>query len=187
MALDGSVTIVPGRGHYYTAPVGTTKPTTPTDPTNGGAGPWVEVGHTQRDTPLQVSREGDDPEVLGSWQDPNLRTRQNPPTFSLAFGLLQYDAQNLPLYYGSNAEVDADGWVQVPKVPVATESALFVRVVDGNREHYRHYPRVSILAADSEEFDVEALASMPVAATILGAEGSDFGGSLSPVEDTSSS
>jgi len=184
MALNGSLTFVPGQGHYYLAPVDTPFPEDPSAPTT----PWEEVGHTTRDTPLQVSREGGEPEVLGSWQDPALRTRQDPPTFTLAFGLIQYDETTLPLYYGSNSEVDPEtGYVNIPKVPSPTESALFVRVVDGNREHYRHYPRVSILAADSEEFDVEQLASMPVAATILGTSGSDFAGTLSPVVDTSTS
>lgn len=181
MALNGGVTMVPGRGHFWTAPVGTPFPTDPQAPEE----PWAETGHTSREEPLQVSRDGDDPEVLGSWQDPSLRTRQNPPTFSLAFALLQYDAENQKLFYGANAEVDATtGRVKTPKVPVATEVALFVRIVDGTKEQYRYYPRVSILAADSEEFDVEALASMPVSATILGAAGSDFNSELSPVIDT---
>lgn len=181
MALDAGLTIVPGRGHFWLAPVDTPFPTTTATP----EAPWEEVGHTQRDTPLQVSFEGGESEVLGSWQDPNLRTRQDPPVRAIAFSLLQYDETGLKLYYGANSVVDpVSGRVQVPKVPSPTEVALFIRVVDGTREQYRYYPRVSILAADSEEFDVEQLAAMPVSATLLGSDGSDFSGEVSPVVDT---
>lgn len=175
MARDKSVVFVPAKGEYWLAPAGTAFPTDPDDP---GAGAWVEIGHTSRDTPMQVSRDGGETTALGSWQDANLRSEVAAITYRIAFNLLQYDETGLKLYYGANAAV-VSGRVRPPKSPVATESALFIRIIDGAKAQYRHYKRVSIIGADSEEFDVAQLASLPVAATILGDENDDYLGEIS--------
>jgi hypothetical protein len=185
MSLDSGVVIVPGVGHFYTRAVSGAYPTDPADPTASG---WVEVGHTSRENPMQVSRDGGDQTILGSWQNPTLRTSTDTVTTSLAFTLLQYDNENMALYYGSNSEVDGGtGRLKVAKSPSPTEAALFVRIIDGTKEQYRYYEKVSIIAADAEEFDVESLAGMPVAATILGADESDFNAELTEVVDTAGS
>ncbi|MCK2237708.1 MULTISPECIES: hypothetical protein [unclassified Crossiella] len=176
MARDATQTFVPGVGELYTAPPGTPYPANPAAP----AAPWVQVGHTSRENPLQTNRTGGEVTTQGSWQDPAMRTSISPVTWSVAFSLLQYDPPSLKLYYGSNSAVTAEGRVRPPKTPVPTSAALFVRIVDGRREHYRHYDRTEIIAADAEEFDVEKLAALPVSATILGLDGQDHLGEITP-------
>jgi hypothetical protein len=175
MARDKNVTFVPGKGEYWLALSGTAYPADPDDP---GASGFVEIGHTSRESPMQVSRNGGEATTKGSWQDANMRSDVSPPTYAIAFNLLQYDTASQKLYYGANAAV-VSGRVQVPKIPVPTEKALFIRIVDGARAQYRHYKRVSIVGADSEEFDIEQLASLPIAATILGDEADDYLGEIS--------
>ncbi|MGZ3140800.1 phage tail tube protein [Lentzea chajnantorensis] len=175
MGKDKSVTLVPGKGEYWLAPIGTAYPADPDDPGSSG---YTEVGYTSRESPMQVAREGGESTVLGAWQDEAMRDDVSAVRLKVAFSLLQYDIASMKLYHGSNAAV-ASGRLKPPKKPVPTEAVLFIRIVDGPRAQYRYYDRVSIIGADSEEFDVAQLASMPVAATILGADGSDYLGELS--------
>ncbi len=163
MALDDNAVMVPGKGYYYIAPPGTPVPTDIAAP----AAPWVNVGHTSRDEPLTISREGGDRETLGSWQNEALRERIEPTTYQLAFRLLQYDELAHRLYYGGGS-IGASGRFEVPKTPVPQEHALFVVIVDGANSWDRHFPKASVLGSDDEEHDVEQLSGMPVAATILG-------------------
>lgn len=175
MARDKNVTIVPGKGEFWLASTGTAYPADPDDP---GASGYTEIGHTSRDTPMQVSRDGGEATTKGSWQDANMRSDVSQPTYAIAFNLLQYDTESQKLYHGANATV-VSGRLRIPKTPTPTEKALFIRIVDGAKAQYRHYKRVSIIGADAEEFDVEQLAAMPVAATILGAEADDYLGEIS--------
>lgn len=174
MARDKNLTIVPGKGEYWLAAPGTAFPTDPDDPAASG---YEEVGHTSRDAPMQVSRDGGESTPKGSWQDPNMRTDVSPVTYKVAFSLLQHDKKGLKLYHGANSLETARG-IKPPKKPQPTEATLFMRIIDGGRAQYRHYDRTEILGADSEEFDVENLAGLPVAATILGAEDSDYLGEI---------
>lgn len=163
MALDDNAVMVPGKGYFYVAPLGTTMPTgsTPADP-------WINVGHTSRDEPLTISREGGDRTTLGSWQNEALRERVEPVSYRLAFRCLQYDSLALSLFYGGGSVDATTNRFQVPKTPTPQEYALYVVIVDGGNTWDRHFPKSGILGNDDEEFDVEQLAGMPVSATILG-------------------
>lgn len=170
MAIDDNAVLVPGHGFYYIAPVGTDVPTGTGEP----ASPWVNVGHTSQDSPLKITRDGGDRTTLGSWQNDALREQVKPTTYSLAFSLLQYDETGLALYYGGGQLNTTTGRFEVPKTPVPQEHALYVVIVDGANRWDRHFPRTSILGADDEELDTEALSGMPVAASILGDSSLDY-------------
>lgn len=163
MALNDNAVMVPGKGYFYIAPTGTAAPTGSGEP----GGPWINVGHTSRDEPLTISREGGDRETLGSWQNEALRERIEPTTYQMSFRLLQYDELAHTLYYGGG-QVGSGGRFEVPKTPKPQEHALYVVIVDGANTWDRHFPKTSILGSDDEEHDVENLSGMPVAATILG-------------------
>lgn len=153
--------------------------------TASGLGPWTpysEVGHTSQDSPLQVNRSGGDVTTLGSWQASSLASSTAATDFSLAFSLLQYDYVNERLYYGSNAAIGANGMLQTAQAnPAATECALLLQILNGSKVQWRHYPRVSIIAADGENFDTTKLGAMPVQAGILSSSTFAFGQQLSQV------
>src|SRR5690606_10624753 len=168
MALDDNAVMVPGRGYFYIAPTNTAAPSgSPTTP-------WVNVGHTSRDEPLTISREGGDRETLGSWQNEALRERIEPTTYQIAFRLLQYDELAHRLYYGGGQVNATTGRFEVPKTPVPQEHALYVEIIDGTNVWNRYFPKVSILGSDDEEHDVEQLSGMPVSATVLGDSPLDY-------------
>ena len=147
-----------------------------------GLGPWTpytEIGHTSKDSPLQVNRTGGDVTTLDSWQQAGIASSTAATSFSLAFTLLQYDVPSLKLYYGSNANVAANGMVQTAQAnPAATELAMVLQILNGSKAEWRHYPRVSIIAADGENFDTTKFAGMPVQAGILASSTYAFGQQL---------
>jgi hypothetical protein len=141
-----------------------------------------EIGHTSNDNPLQVNRSGGDVTSVGSWQQDNIDSSQAPVTESLAFSLLQYDLQSMKLYYGSNALLAADGSLYTnPSGAAATETALFLIIKNGAKAQARHWPRVSISAADGENFDISKLSEMPIQASVLSSNTLTFGKAISPV------
>lgn len=163
MGQDSNAVVVPGVGHFYIAPTSATKPTGTDEPT----GDWVEVGFTTYEDPLTIAREGGESTVLPAWQAPSgIRTSTTPISYKLNFNLLQYDEAGLKLYYGGGS-VNGDDEFEVPKNPVAQSHSLFVRVVDGDAVWARYYSLTDILGSDDEELDPEAMAFLPVSATVL--------------------
>lgn len=164
MALDGTKVFLPAEGHFYLAPVGTPYPAAPTAP----AAPYVEIGHTQRDSPFTTSYEGGEQTVLGTLQSPSLRVSTAPVTTTIGFGLHQYDEDNLQLFYGGGTFDALTGLFWIPRNRTPQEHAMFVRFIDGTKEQPRYYPKISIVGAtDGETLDTAALAVMPVLLTIL--------------------
>lgn len=144
--------------------------------------PYTEIGHTSQDSPLQVNRSGGDVTTLDSWQQAGIASSTAATQYSLAFSLLQYDIASMKLYYGSNANFAVNGMLQTAQAnPAATEQALVLQVLNGSKAQWRHYPRVSIIAADGENFDTTKIAGMPVQAGILASSTYAFGQQLSQV------
>jgi len=173
----------PATGYVYVAPVGTARPEIapgfdPTDPSQWGVDDgegnplWKPIGHTSLENGLEFTSEGDEPETLGTWQVPNLRTTNPQRTYSVTINLADFTVETYKLYYGGG-EVANVGGVEsyvVPDVPVAQERALLVLAVDGEYLVAQHYKRVSIIGSDSVTYDPSSLTEMPVRATILGGQ-----------------
>lgn len=165
MALDDSAVVIPGEGHLYLNLSGSA--TRPTDPFTPGS-EFEEIGHTSRESPLTIAKEGGERTTHGSWQNAALRESISPITYQFNFALLQWDDLSYQLYYGSNGTVDGD-YYSVPKGnPVPTEGAMYIRVDDGDQFADFWLPRVSILGGDSVEMDPENLTGFPVLTTVLG-------------------
>lgn len=187
MGQDSNAVVVPGVGHFYIAPTSATKPTGTAEPT----GDWVEIGFTTYEDPLTIAREGGESTVLPAWQAPSgIRTSTTPISYKLNFNLLQYDETSLKLYYGGGSVVSTE--FQVPKNPVPQSHSLFVRIVDGSSVWARYFSLTDILGSDDEELDPEAMAFLPVGATVLDDPDLDYlftiaGPGLSPESSSSSS
>jgi len=175
VAVADAAVIIPGTGYLYTAPTSTVRPADLDTP----GSPWVDMGHTSRENGLGIGREGGDSEVLGSWRNPNLRERRDPISYYITINLLQFDNENLSLYFGGGNVAAADIF-GVPLNPVAQERALYVRIVDGNNEYGIYAPKVSIAPEDDMEVDVEAFMELPIRCTLLGVDGSNLLEFLNP-------
>ncbi|MFD8336795.1 hypothetical protein ACFV42_29605 [Streptomyces solisilvae] len=184
MPLDDNAVLNPAVGHYYFAP--TTGQPIPDDITNPAA-PYVDLGHSSLDDLFGITSEGGETETLGTWQNKNLRNTVSPRVETVTFALQQWDEQAYRAFWGANAttaDIGGRTVVQTPSVPEELEGALFVLVRDGANGMFFHFPRVSIARADDISFDAEALAGLPVRATVLGMSGQDWTyqvGTLAPL------
>jgi len=169
MSLVDSQVFIPGAGYLYVAPVGTDVPTDLTDPET----PWDNLGHSSIEDGVTLGREGGDSEVLGTWQNPSLRERRDPTSWFLTMMLHQFSNNTLSFFFGGG-DASVLGKFGVPLIPVAQERALFMRIVDGNNEAPLYCPRVSLLADDDVELDVEKFVAFPIRGTILGVTGSNL-------------
>ncbi|KPI24654.1 hypothetical protein OV320_7859 [Actinobacteria bacterium OV320] len=170
--------IAPATGFIYVAPANTPAPTWPFIPNHDGPveTAWKSIGNTSLDNGVEMTMDGDDPEVLGSWQDPALITTNPAKTYSLTMNLEDITIETLNLYYGGQVSSSADVFV-IPSTPTPSERALFIAASDGSQMVGFHYPRASIIGSDSITLDPAAITEVPVTATILSAgSGAGFTG-----------
>ncbi|SFI81824.1 IPT/TIG domain-containing protein [Streptosporangium canum] len=176
--------LVPNTGYVFVAPEGTPKPTLPLDIRNlrtlreSVGVSWASIGNTSLENGIAHESEGDDAEVLGTWQNPALRTTNPPKVYTVTLALADFTTETYKLYYGGGT-VAADGSFVIPSVPASSTKAMLVVAVDGDRHVVEYYERVSMIGSDGVTYDPAALSEMPVKATILG--GSNGLGEISPV------
>lgn len=138
---------------------------------------WVSIGHTSLEDGIEIELDGDDPEVLGTWQVPNLRTTTPSKVYSMTINLASFTFDTYRLYYGGGNMVDAAGvdtvvvgdargW-KLPGVPTPQLHSLLVIALDGGYQVTQYFENVSAIGSDSIEYDAEELAQMPVTFTIL--------------------
>jgi hypothetical protein len=154
-------------------------PTLPIDDPLAPGTPWTSVGNTSLENGITRSVDGDDPETLGSWQNPSLVVTRPTKTRSVTLNLQDFNTDTYQLYYGGGQVVDQTGQApyqegtstakafQVPDVAVPQEHALLIIAVDGNFQVVEYYPKASFIGSDDIEYDPSALAEMPVTATTL--------------------
>jgi hypothetical protein len=171
--------VLPSTGYVYIGPVGTAMPTLPIDdPTVPGVD-WTSVGNTSLENGISRTVDGDDPSVLGSWQNPSLVTTRPTKTRSVTLNLQDFNTDTFKLYYGGGSVVDETGLApyvegtstakafQIPDAPVPQEHALLIVAVDGGFQVVEWYPKASFLGSDDIQYDPTALTEMPVTATTL--------------------
>ncbi|MGW1837082.1 phage tail tube protein [Streptomyces sp. NPDC002067] len=168
MALLDAAAIVAAGGYIFIADPDTEKPGDLTDPTNPG-GAWENIGHTALDELPEFGRDGDDPEIKGSWQNAKLRATTPDVTYSLTFKSIQATALTYGLYFGAGpGAVQADDSFRIPATPVPQTKALLVVLVDGQRYLPLWHPRVSLLGSDAVGMSATDFMTFPLKATLLG-------------------
>lgn len=168
MALNDAAVLKVGVGHFYTAPIGTPIPMDLRAP-EAETAPWNHMGHTSIEDILSASSEGGETTTLRSLQNKTLRQSVAARTEAYNMNLLQFDAESLKLYYGSNAVVTADGYVQIPQNPTPTEVAWLVVLLDGESVGGVYAEKTSIFRSDDLAIsDTESLSQLPLRVTPLG-------------------
>lgn len=169
MALEDSAVILPGIGHVLLAEVDTAAPATPADIDITSATPatgWTNLGHTSRENAVAMTRDGDDPETRGSWQNANLRSTTPTVTWGLTIPALQIDNTVLGLYFGGGDSTQADSF-GVTDGFGATEKALYLLLIDGTARAGLYVPRVALSADEAPSFDPENFLEFTLRATLL--------------------
>ncbi|KWT60599.1 hypothetical protein ADL21_18275 [Streptomyces albus subsp. albus] len=168
MALIDDAAIVAAGGYIFIADPDTDKPVDLKDPTKPGGG-WENIGHTKLDELPEFGRDGDDPEIKGSWQNAKLRATTPDVTYSITFQSIQATALTYQLYFGAGpAAVQADTSFRIPATPVPQTKALLVVLVDGTNYLPLYHPRVSLLGSDAVGMANDDFVAFPIKATILG-------------------
>ncbi|WP_338932636.1 hypothetical protein WEB32_29675 [Streptomyces netropsis] len=168
MALIDNAAIVAAGGYIYIADPDKAKPASITDPLAPGTG-WESIGHTSLDELPEFGRDGDDPEIKGSWQNQKLRATTPDVTYSVTFQSIQSTALTYQLYFGAGpGAVQADKSFRIPAVPTPQVKALLVILVDGTRYLPLWHPRVSLLGSDAVSMESDDFVSYPIKGTFLG-------------------
>lgn len=166
MALDGTKTFKPSNLHMYTAEVGTALP----EDFDAPGGSWTHAGHSSLDDILTFQTEGGETTTLGSIQNRSLRQSTTAAVRSMVINLLQWDANSLKLYYGSNAEVSGNK-ISIPETPAPSEKAVLIVVKDGENDFVVFATRASLIGeGDISITDTESLAQLPIRITPLSHE-----------------
>lgn len=179
MALNADSILKVGTAAFYTADIGTPKPTL--TGAEGPSEPWEHMGHSSIDEILTSSSEGGERVPLPTLQaQSGARFSVSARTDTFTINLHQFDEKSLKLYYGANAVVNADGSIDIPTSPIATESAWLFMFRDGNRVGGLYAARASIIRADDFSInDTESLARLSLAVTPMEIDGSTGGSALS--------
>ncbi|ARF55116.1 hypothetical protein [Streptomyces gilvosporeus] len=168
MALIDDAAFVAAGGYIYIADPDTAKPTDIKDPLAPGNG-WESIGHTSLDDLPEFGRDGDDPEVKGSWQNAKLRATTPDVTYSVTIKSIQATALTYQLYFGAGpAAVQADKSFRIPARPRPQTKALLVVLVDGTNYLPLWHPRVSLLGSDAVGLAADDFVSFPIKGTFLG-------------------
>lgn len=178
--LEDKNTLVVGAMHYYLAPAGTPAPTTYEELVKPKS-PWEELGHTGRETPLSITREGGEATVLGTAQNASLRTITKRSTQSLELTLHQFDEATYRFFMGEN--IIKDGAMSYASdTPEPVETALLGVAYDGSSVLGIHAYRCETTANGDFSFnDPENLSGVPVKFTALGHEGKPSSFGLTPI------
>lgn len=180
MALNDNALLVVGAGNYFTAPVGTPAPAD----LSALDSIWESVGHTSIEDIIGFNAEGGEATVLGTLQNPAVRTSRTKRTESFDITIQQFDTDSLKLYYGANATLDVSGkWLSPKGTPTPTIKAFLAVYVDGENRFGLHALKSEILRGDNLEFaDTESLAGLPLNITPVSHQGNDAY-SVTPIGD----
>lgn len=187
MARNDAAVLKPTTGHYYYNPtVGATVPADLTAITGGTgtAAGWVEFGHTSIEDLLSITSEGGEVTVLGTLQNPNLRTSTSARTETFAFTLQQFDEASLKFYFGSNADAHADDarFLTVPSKPTPVVGSFLVVFEDGEAAFGFWAEKAEVSRGDDLSLaDTESLAGLPLNVRPLILGDNDYAYSVTPL------
>ena len=179
MALTDSAVILPGRGYVFT---NTTLDAAPPADTQAELDAldltsatlltgWKNLGHTSRENSVALDKDGDDPEVKGTWQSPNFRQTPGTTTWLLNIPALQMDNEVLSLYFGEGDISDPDVFHVLPNA-LPEERALFIVMVDGSSRAAIKIAKAAVSSDDAPEMDPEEFLEFDLQATVLDHSGS---------------
>lgn len=164
-------TLKVGIARFYTATVGTARPTTVAALKSPPVA-WTNVGDTTLDNILNLTSEGGAVTTLGTLQNKSRRQSVEPRIESLGINLVEWTDKTLPLYYGGNAVITADKAVEIPSEPIPTEKAFLAVLEDGTNVAGFYCEKASIFRGDDIAVsDTNSLATLPIKVTALNAAG----------------
>ncbi len=169
MTLIASETIAKNAGNLYLAPYPEPPPlfadlgVEATLAANG----WVNVGWLHEDGPSIEGFGGDNSKHYGWNATAPIRsiTRITDPTVPVT--LLQWNTENLGLYFADAVYTAATKTLAIPEAGVPDNYSLLIVVVDGVQRFGIYVAKVTPRGGDSFEFPGDGLAPIPVVFDVL--------------------
>ena len=162
MPLNDATLTIPGLGYIYSAPPGTTRPVNVVNP----AAPWVDNGHTDEDSGLEIKFEIKTTKHRTWRARSGVRVSVDEVNFTLSWTALQVDNDTLAAYFGGG-DASKAGMFGVSKSPNLIERALFIRLVDGDHEVDLHVARAAVGPASQIKANPKGFAGFPLQAEVL--------------------
>ena len=158
---NASELVVAGNGQVYVAPVGTTLPTSPTAALNAA---FVGLGYITEDgATVTVS-----PDIaeFNAWQSRSpIRREKTGQAVTVAFQLMQWDEDTVPLAFGGGAITGSAGnWrYDLPADDAALDERALVLDASDGTTHYRWvFPKGNVTEAVEAQFSRANPAVLPI-------------------------
>lgn len=171
MSLDASTVFLPGRGTVFVADAPdamdknkldykTVDPSKPSTYTG-----WTCLGHTSRENPPALSKDGGDPDQKGSWWVEALREIREGTQWSWTCNSLQVDKDSLQFAFPGGTVRDGAFWV--PSADRSVERSAFILMVDGVDRMGLYFPTTPLMIGDAPEIDIEEFFEIQLSGSIL--------------------
>jgi hypothetical protein len=173
--LNAAETLAKSAGDLYLAPLGTGAPadTILDDQTALETAGWVHAGWLDEDGPSTDGFDGDNSKHYGWNRVQPIRSITRVTEPSLEVGLLQWNVENLQLYFPGSTYDAPSRTLSIPNAGNPTEQELLIVVADGDRHIGMWVARTTARGSDAIEFPGDGLSSIPVTFDILAAEDAD--------------
>lgn len=163
--------IIPGTGFVLLAPVDTDVPDIAkidyTKPDTLGA--WKWLGHTSRENNVALSADGGDSNVLGSWENPSLRSELAATTWSATVNALEITKETLALALPNGKWDDTKKSHSFGGNAGSTDKALLVVMKDSkNGRAAIHMPNASISIGEAPSISTDGFFEIQLKATAQG-------------------
>lgn len=169
MAFDATQVLIPGKGTIFfgnpniAPPVKASLDVATTSTYTG----WTLFGHTSRDNPPQLAKNGGDSSTRGSWWDDSLVDTTAATSWTLTLASLQVDATTLGIAFPAGRI--ADGAFYVPSATGKVEKSIYIYAVDGTKTMGLYLPRVSLGIGDAPTISVDNFFEVNIQGAILSA------------------
>lgn len=140
---------------------------------------WVEIGHTDRDNPLTITREGGESTIITTLQGGVIESR-SAVTYYMDFISLQLDEVTMPLFFSggtstssaSNAFSLSSIDFSVPKTETIQARGLVAVFVDGKKRDV-FYARAANIGANGS-ITGPSPRQVPLRATVTGVDADNY-------------
>jgi hypothetical protein len=171
--MNGNNVIIPGRGAVFTAPVGTAPPDYLTMTPDAPGGQWLCLGHTSKENPVTISKDGGDVTKFGSWWEDGIAVTREATDWTVTANALELRPAVFDLAFSGRLDdgEDGDNAYIVPAAGGEKELALFILALQGTKRMGVYFGKTSVSLGDAPSFDPTKLFEVPLLASILSVQG----------------
>lgn len=137
---------------------------------------WKPIGHMSSETGLKIAKTGGELSTKSTLQVEKFRVKSTSIEWSAEGALVQFDEDSIKRFFGINATVDANGYVNAPTAPKPEELALLMIARDADMALVMGGRKVAVVGnGDFTPTNKDGFIEMPLKFTFLqDSEGNSF-------------